>query len=128
MYNIILLYRNPDDPEDIQWESIRLEYLPTKETQLLEYRYTQMTSLLNCTSISSSLEDNNFKRYHKLELDYKSRDEGKWTHDEELDLLRGFYLFGDRWPLIKLFFLPHKTPHQIKYRYIHSLHKDVYII
>ena len=64
--------------------------------------------------------------YYRLELDYKVRDEMKWIHEEELDLLRGFYLFGDRWALIKIFFLPHKTSHQIKYRCV--LHYNMHSI
>ena len=53
------------------------------------------------------------RRYQRLEANYRNRDP-KWSHEEELDLLRGFRVFGERWPLIKIFFLPHRKPQQIK--------------
>jgi hypothetical protein len=39
---------------DSVWERIRNFYVPSKEAQLLEFRFTQMTSV-------SAVEDNNFK-------------------------------------------------------------------
>jgi hypothetical protein len=31
-----------------------------------------------------------------------------WTHAEDLDLLRGFQAYGSRWPLVAIFYLPHR--------------------
>jgi hypothetical protein len=41
---------------DSMWERVRNFYVPSKEAQLLEFRFTQMTSV-------SAIEDNNFKGY-----------------------------------------------------------------
>jgi hypothetical protein len=40
---------------EASWEQVKTFYLPSKEAQLLQFRYSQMTSI-------SALEDNNFKR------------------------------------------------------------------
>jgi len=41
---------------DGDWEQIRAAYMPSKVAQTLQFRYTQMTS------ITASMEDNNYKR------------------------------------------------------------------
>lgn len=51
-----LLLRGIMNTAEANWEQVRTFYLPSKEAQLLQFRYTQMTSI-------SALEDNNFKRY-----------------------------------------------------------------
>ena len=57
------------------------------------------------------------RRYQKLVSQYRARRDLKWPHEEDLDLLRGYQAFGERWPLIKIFFLPHRKPLQIRLRY-----------
>lgn len=94
-----------------RWDSVRARLLPNKEAQLLQFRYSQMVSLSSAVRI----EENNFRKFIRYEAEYGARD-SKWTHLEELDLLRGFQLFGEKWPLIKMFFLPHRKAHQIRIR------------
>lgn len=55
-------------------------------------------------------------RYLKLEPDAKSRD-SRWTHFEDVDLLRGFFALGDKWHLISLYFLPHRKKKELKLRW-----------
>lgn len=45
-----------------------------------------------------------------------------WTHAEDLELLRGFQLFGSKWSLYHMFFLPHKRKSLMKSRWL-TLHK-----
>ena len=52
-------------------------------------------------------------RYQKLSNDYRDRDH-KWNHSEELELLKGYQAFGERWPLIRVFYLPHRRSPQIR--------------
>jgi len=52
-------------------------------------------------------------RYQKLEADYRSRDT-KWSSEEELELLRAFQVFGNRWPLVRIFYFPHRKISQLK--------------
>lgn len=40
----------------------------------------------------------------------------KWSHEEDLEMLRGFQCHGNQWLLIKLFFLPQKSCKDIKNR------------
>jgi len=93
-----------------RWDSVRARLLPNKESQLLQFRYSQMVSLSSAT-----IEENNFRKFIRCDAEHNARD-SKWTHIEELDLLRGFQLFGEKWPLIKMFFLPHRNTHQIRIR------------
>ena len=96
-----------------RWDNVRARLLPNKEPQLLQFRYSQMVSL----SSEVKIEENNFRKFIRYEAEYSARD-SKWTHVEELDLLRGFQLFGEKWPLIKIFFLPHRKTHQIRIRLV----------
>jgi hypothetical protein len=41
-----------------------------------------------------------------------------WTHAEDLELLRGFQLFGSKWSLYHMFFLPHKRKSLMKSRWL----------
>jgi hypothetical protein len=50
-----LLLRGIMNTSEASWEQVKTFYLPSKEAQLLQFRYSQMTSI-------SALEDNNFKR------------------------------------------------------------------
>jgi hypothetical protein len=52
-------------------------------------------------------------RYQKLSSNYRERDH-EWTHAEQLDLLRGFQAFGERWPLVRIFYLPHRRAQQLR--------------
>ena len=53
------------------------------------------------------------RRYQKLEAEYRSRDT-KWSPEEELELLRAFRVFGNRWPLVRIFYFPHRKLSQLK--------------
>ena len=53
-------------------------------------------------------------RYTALEKSSRERD--VWTHDEDLDLLRGYQIYGDKWPLISIFFFPHRCRKELKAR------------
>ena len=50
-----LLLRGIMSTTESSWDQIKSFYVPSKEAQLLQFRYTQMTSI-------SALEDNNFKK------------------------------------------------------------------
>lgn len=51
-----LLLRGIMNVGETNWEQVRAQFVPSKEAQLLQFRYSQMTSL------SATLDDNNFKR------------------------------------------------------------------
>ena len=90
-----------------QWEKrVREKFLPSKEEQLLQYRQIQL---------SSGSEDSKFKRYRVFEME-KQRHQ-RWSSDEDRELLRGFQVFGSKWFMIKLYFLPNKSRHEIKLRF-----------
>jgi hypothetical protein len=52
-------------------------------------------------------------RFQKLSADYRDRNH-QWPLDEELELLRGYQAFGERWPLVRVFCLPHRRPPQLR--------------
>ena len=64
------------------WNRIKQELLPSKDEQLLQFRFRQLTA--------SDVPDNRFRRYLQLEKEKKTRD-SKWTHSEDLNLLRGIH-------------------------------------
>ena len=67
-----------------------------------------MTS--NCT------EGTKFKKY--LGLQEEKRKRGiKWTHEEDIAMLRGYQIYGAKWQLISIFFLPHRHHNEIKKRW-----------
>lgn len=51
-----LLLRGIMNVGEASWEQVRAQFMPSKEAQLLQFRYSQMTSL------SATYDDNNFKR------------------------------------------------------------------
>ena len=63
------------------WAKVRKELLPSKEEQLLQFRFRQMTA-------SNVADDNRFREYLQLGKEKKYKD-SKWTHSEDLNLLRG---------------------------------------
>jgi hypothetical protein len=67
------------------------------------------------TSISAK-EASKFKRYAALEKNSKGRE--KWSHEEDLDLLRGYQIYGDKWPLISIYFFPHRCHKELKARWV----------
>jgi hypothetical protein len=91
------------------WKKIKSDLLPSKEEQLLQFRFSQTTSI-------NSSDENKFKKFLKLEKEKKLRDH-KWTHEEDLKLLRGFQIYGEKWPMISIFFLPHRNRKEIKLRW-----------
>ena len=56
-------------------------------------------------------------RYLKLEKEKKARD-GKWTHEEDIQLLRGYQVYGEKWSLVSLFFLPHRQRKELRQRLV----------
>lgn len=68
------------------------------------------------TSLSAK-EASKFKRYAALEKGNKGRE--KWSHEEDLDLLRGYQIYGqDKWPLIGIYFFPHRCHKELKARWL----------
>jgi hypothetical protein len=57
-----------------------------------------------------------FQRY--LKIQQESNRDIKWSHDEELELLKGYHIFGDKFHLIELYFLPHRRKKDVKLRYL----------
>lgn len=53
-------------------------------------------------------------RYTALQKNCTNRQE--WSHEEDLDLLRGYQIYGDKWPLISIFFFPHRCRKELKAR------------
>ncbi len=91
-----------------RWNLIKNGYVSSKEIEELSFRYYQMTS--NCT------EDTKFKKY--LGLQEEKRKRGiKWTHEEDIAMLRGYQIYGAKWQLISIFFLPHRHHNEIKKRW-----------
>merc|ERR1711871_404408 len=92
------------------WTKVKKELLPSKEEQLLRFRYRKLTA--SC----AAARENRFREYLRLERDRKFKD-SKWTHREDLSLLRGYQVFGEKWPMINIFFLPHRHRKEIKSRW-----------
>jgi hypothetical protein len=107
---IISVNNSEDKDAKSEWElRVKEKFLPSKEPQLLQYRQIQL---------SSGPEDSKFKKYRVLEME-KQRNQ-KWTSGEDKELLRGFQVFGPKWFMIKLYFIPNKGRHEIKNRYVRT--------
>lgn len=95
---------------DVMWDTIQEKLLPSKERQLLEFRYSQLIH-------SDEAEGDRFRKYLKLLKDRK-RNIRNWTLEEDIDLLKGFQVFGsDKWHMINLYFLPHRPRRELKNRW-----------
>jgi hypothetical protein len=118
------------------WESIHRKYLNFKKLELLQFHYHEKTL---CSNL---LQNNDFKRYQQLSERDKmqlggastanptsgnvgnqlvsstitKRREEKWNSIEDLYLLKGFQIFGEKYPLISLFFLTHRNAQEIRNR------------
>ena len=58
-----------------------------------------------------------YSRYEKIKsLLSMKRCEDRWSHVEDLDLLKGYQRFGDKWHLIGMFYLPKRKHMEIKNR------------
>jgi hypothetical protein len=90
------------------WNKIVDSLMPNRTEKEIAGHFNAMVSL-------SAPEANQFKLYMKLETDKKNN--SVWTHAEDLELLRGFQVFGSKWALYHLFFLPHKRKSLIKLRW-----------
>lgn len=96
------------------WDTIQEKLLPSKERQLLEFRYSQLIH-------SDEPEGERFRKYLKLLKDRK-RNIRNWTLEEDTDLLKGFQVFGsDKWHMINLYFLPHRPRRELKNRWAYLL-------
>jgi len=47
----------------------------------------------------------------------RGRSQRKWSLEEDIDLLKGFQVYGDKWPMINLYFLPHRSRRELKSRW-----------
>ena len=92
------------------WETIRERFLPSKDKQLLEFRYTQLIN-------SDNTEGDRFKSYLKL-MKERGRNQRKWSLEEDVDLLKGYQVYGDKWAMINLYFLPHRPRRELKARWV----------
>jgi hypothetical protein len=100
---------------DNLWSTIREKFLPSKDKQLLEFRYTQLVNAVGP-------EGDKFKKYVKL-MRERGKSQPKWTLEEDIDLLKGFQVYGDKWHMINLYFLPHRPRRELKSRWT-TLLKD----
>jgi hypothetical protein len=93
-----------------QWQRVCDEYLVSKTPDQVQFRFNQMTSGEFSKSSSTSRTTTNerkFMEYKRLVDDFKTRDQS-WQHWEDLALLRGFAIYGERWPLIQMYHVPHR--------------------
>jgi len=58
-----------------------------------------------------------FYSYQILETEFRKRDT-KWNHAEDCDLLRGYQIFGEKWPLIQIYYLPQRKKKEMKLRFV----------
>ena len=68
------------------WAKISSQMIPSKSEQLLQFRCRQLLA-----NNSNTPENNRIKRYYQLEKEKRTRG-SNWTHNEDLNLLRGMYL------------------------------------
>lgn len=107
------LAKNQSSSEEYPWSKICSQFLPSKEEQSLQFRFSQMTS----ATLSRDGDVNRFQEYLRLRKRYVNDREGqKWTHLEDLNLLRGYQVYGDKWQMISIFFLPTRNRKEIKQR------------
>jgi hypothetical protein len=62
------------------------------------------------------MEENRFKHFLSLEKERKKKN-NEWSHNEDLNLLRGYQVYGEKWPMINVFFLPHRQRKEIRSRW-----------
>lgn len=99
----------PSSSSDHIWSTIREKFLPSKDKQLLEFRYMQLIN-------AAGSEGEKFKKYVK-QMKERGKSQPKWTLDEDIDLLKGFQVYGDKWHMIHLYFLPHRPRRELKSRW-----------
>ena len=60
-------------------------------------------------------------RFVRLVKEKKGRGEelSKWEHSEDVQLLRGFQVFGEKWSLVSSYFLPHRNRRELRLRYVY---------
>ncbi len=105
-----------------QWQRICTEYLVSKTPDQVQFRFDQMTSIGG--NISSNAQIRKFSEYRRLSQDYRNRDQG-WQHWEDLSLLRGFAVYGKRWPLVQMYHIPHRGREDIIGRWAHLQHGNL---
>eukprot|EP01039_Chlorochromonas_danica_P005577 gene5577-6140_t len=97
-----------------RWNDLKVLFLPSKDVPILQFRYTQKTL------ITMNIEQNGFKRFQQIIAEGKgslrSKDEA-WSLIDDFFLLKGFQVFGHKWHLYSLFFLPHRKAEEMKYRW-----------
>jgi hypothetical protein len=75
--------------EGTDWEEVHRRFLPSKDKRLLQFRQIQLIS---------SEENSKFQRYRELEMENKIHNSSRrWTREEEVSLLKGFQIFGNKW-------------------------------
>ena len=65
------------------WSKIKAELLPSKEEELLQFRYR---------SSAAQADSSKLKKFSFLDKEKRTRDV-KWSHQEDLNLLRGLIIF-----------------------------------
>jgi hypothetical protein len=111
---VIILSNSSTCSSENMWVQLKEKFLPSKDPQLLEYRYQ---TLINGTSADGE----KFRRYVDLKRERK-RNIRNWSIDEDIDLLKGFQLFGsDKWHMINLYFLPHRPKKELRNRWSYLL-------
>lgn len=56
-----------------------------------------------------------------------ANDSGKWRYDEDALLLRGFAVYGEKWALIGIFFLPGRSKNSIERRWQVKHHTCLFV-
>lgn len=119
------------------WTMIRQEFLPTRNENELEFHYHQRTSAVAASLpvdlslgthrtgfdlIQTQNTGNNiFKRFQWARargwiVEKRLRDR-QWQHPEDINLLRGFQVFGHKWPLLAKVYLPHRNIKEVRIRW-----------
>jgi len=114
-----LLLRAVVKLDEGQWQRICSEYLARKTPDQVHFRFDQMASANN--NVSSSAQSRKFSEYRRLSRDYRNRDRG-WQHWEDLSLLRGYTVYGERWPLVQMHHIPHRGREETIGRCAHLQH------
>ena len=63
-------------------------------------------------SPSSTTRLRKFTEYRRLADEFRKRDQS-WQHWEDLALLRGFAIYGERWPLVQMYHVPHRDRNEV---------------
>jgi hypothetical protein len=71
---------------------------------MLSHRYTELLQ---------SNTPNQLKKHMSLLVEKGDR---SWKLEEDMLLLRGYGVYGDKWPLISMFYLPQRNRKEVQIR------------